>query len=395
MANSLHEFDVVIVGGGVVGACAAAVLAKSFDKIALIDNSELPDWQSQQDFGLRVSAVNLASSALLDEVGVWEKVNAMRAYPYISMSVWEQASTTAIQFNASDSAHEQLGTIVENQVLLLALNEQLKSLDNVVRFDHVSLADFSTIGEHTVLAELDDGTKLTAKLLIGADGQQSKVRNLLGIGFERTEYDQVGLVCTVQTEHNHEQTAWQCFTEFGPLALLPLSEQCCSVVWSVPSERGRELIDLPENEFNKQISIAFEHRLGRLKVVSARRSFPLLGAQADKYIDDRVVLVGDAAHVVHPLAGLGLNLGLEDVRELATLLSISKRPLGSLRVLRQYERARKSENQIMQRSLESIDHLFRGEHLGLKVARAVGVNLSDKLPPLKLFFMQRALGIPL
>lgn len=395
MANSLHEFDIVIVGGGIVGACAAAVLAKTYEKIALINNSEPPVWNPQQEFGLRVSAINLASSTLLNKAGVWDRVNAMRAYPYLSMSVWEQASTAAIQFNASDTTQDKLGTIVENQVLLFALNEQLSDLANVTRFDQVSLENLTTIGEHAVLAELEGGVKLTAKLLIGADGQQSQVRNSMGIALQRHDYDQVGLVCTVKTERDHEHTAWQCFTEFGPLALLPLSEHCCSVVWSVPSERGQMLLNLSDDEFNKQICLAFEHRLGRLTTVSARRSFALLGAQADKYIGDRVALVGDAAHVVHPLAGLGLNLGLEDVQALATALTSSKRPLGSQRVLRQYERARKSENHIMQKSLESIDYLFRSEGSALKLARAVGVNLSDKLPPLKLLFMQRALGIPL
>ena len=394
MANTLHDFDIVIVGGGIVGCCAAAMLAKSFNQIALIDNSETPTWQPQQAFGLRVSAINLASRTLLDDIDVWEKIMAMRAYPYRSMSVWEQASATSIRFEANDTGHDQLGAIVENQVMLYALNDQLKHVNNVTCFNGVSLADLSTIGEHTVFAELDDGTRLTAKLLIGADGQRSQVRACMGIDFERTEYDQVGIVCTVEVELSHEQTAWQCFTEQGPLALLPLSEQYCSVVWSVPTGRGEEILNLSDDEFDKEISLAFEHRLGRIKVASARRSFPLLGAQAEKYIDNRVVLVGDAAHVIHPLAGLGLNLGLEDVQQLATALATSNRELGSQRVLRQYERARKSENRIMQKSLESIDYLFRGERVEHKFARAVGVGLSDKLPPLKSLFMQRALGIP-
>lgn len=394
MAKSPFEFDIIIVGGGIVGACAAALLAKTCGRVALIDNSDAPVWNAQQEFGLRVSAVNLASSQLLDEVGVWEKITAMRAYSYLSMSVWEQASTTAIDFMASDTTHEKLGTIVENQVILYALNQQLSDLSNVTRFA-ASLETLTAITEHAVLAELDDDTKLTAKLVIGADGQQSQVRDSIGIPFKRTEYDQVGVVCTVKTEHSHQQTAWQCFTREGPLALLPLSAHYCSVVWSVSVEQGQFLSSLSEDEFNREITLAFEHRLGRLEVVSARRSFPLSGAQADRYIDDRIVLVGDAAHAVHPLAGLGLNLGLEDVRFLVDTISSSKRPLGSQRVLRQYERARMSENQIMQRSLESIDQLFRAERPAMKFARSMGVNMSDKIIPLKLLFMQRALGVPL
>ena len=266
---------------------------------------------------------------------------------------------------------------------------------NIVRFQPQSLQELSMVGDRAILAELESGEKLSASLLIGADGQRSKVRSNIGIERCVNDYRQDGLVCNVSTELPHQNTAWQCFTTHGPLALLPLQKQLCSVVWSVSQERCAELLDLDEDQFNDQISLAFEYKLGNMRLASDRKSFKLHGAQAQRYIDHRVALVGDAAHVIHPLAGLGLNLGLEDVTCLNTLLTTSSRPLGSKRVLRMYERERKSKNMIMLNSLEAIDKLFRSQHSVVKTLRTVGVNLTDKLLPIKLLFMQRAMGLPI
>lgn len=394
MVSEVTDFDVVVVGGGAVGVAAACKLSQQYDRIAIIDNTQHIPWQKNDDYGLRVSAINLASIKLLSQINAWDDVQMMRAFPYHSMYVWEQGADTQINFNASDTTHASLGSIVENQVLLTALNNSAQKHDNITQFSCIALKQLSAISDSSMLVELDNGDRLTAQLVIGADGQRSKVRDCIGVSSVHTDYQQLGLVCTVKTELDHQQTAWQCFTEHGPLALLPLEENTCSIVWSVPEQKSHELMALSDNEFNHQLSSAFEFKLGNLAVSSERKSFPLLGAQATQYIDHRVVLLGDAAHAVHPLAGLGLNLGLADLAHLSELLQTSDRPLGSERVLRQYERARKSENILMQRSLEMIDSLFREERQVVKQVRSIGVNMTNKALPLKMMFMRRALGVP-
>lgn len=392
--NKVSEFDIIVIGGGIVGSAAACQFANQFERVAIIDNSAFSPWQPDSSFGLRVSALNLASSKLLDELDVWSNVQAMRSFPYTSMVVWEELGNARIEFNANETAYPHLGTIVENHVLLTALNNRLKQLESVTRFDSCWLQNLTAVGDSSMLVELENGDRLSAQLVIGADGQRSKVRECMGIDTSCNVYHQAGLVCNVQTELPHNSTAWQCFTQDGPLALLPLQDTFCSVVWSVPQPRCEQLLEMPDSHFNAEISTAFAHTLGQLQVISERKSFALQGAHSNRYIGHRVVLMGDAAHVVHPLAGLGLNLGLEDVRCLSELLANSDRSLGSERILRKYERARKSENLVMQRALEAIDSLFRSEQPAIRTMRSLGVNFTNKILPLKLLFMQRAMGVP-
>ena len=394
MAGNVQEFDIVIVGGGIVGAAAACRLAQQYSRIAIVDKGVPATWLACDPFGLRVSALNLATIKLFKQIDIWQNIMSMRAYPYTSMFVWEQGGGAEIEFNAAETSHDSLGAIVENQVILAALNHALDNNKNITRFNRCSLKDCHTISDSAMLVELEDDKKLSAQLLIGADGQRSKVRDCFGIDAKQNKYQQLGLVAVIETEKPHQHTAWQCFNDEGPLALLPLSENTCSIVWSVSEERCKDLMDLNDAEFNQQITSGFEYKLGQLKVISERKSFPLSGSQAERYIDQRVVLMGDAAHVVHPLAGLGLNLGIADVAYFATLLDESNRTLGSERVLRQYERERKSENMIMQHSLEWIDKLFRGERQMTRSIRSIGVNVTNKTMPLKALFMHKALGIP-
>ncbi len=394
MIDQLTDCEIAVVGTGAVGLTAACCLAERFTKVVLIGDISIPDWRPQDDYGLRVSALNPASIELLKTLDVWQQVRSMRVCPYYSMYVWEQNTSTHIEFSSRETSHASLGAIVENQVLLAALKNKVDQCSNITCIEKTGLDNMSAISGAGMLLELGNGKRLTAELVLGADGHHSKVRDCIGASSIRTPYRQMGIVCTIATQLDHQHTAWQCFTRHGPLALLPLDENICSVVWSVPEDKCRQLMELPISQFNLELTEHFESRLGQLEVISELRSFPLQGAQSSSYIGHRAILLGDAAHVIHPLAGLGLNMGLMDAQFLSQLLNNSDRPLGSERVLRRYERARKSENILMQKSLESIDMLFR-EKRGLAMhARSVGVNFTNKLLPVKMLFMRRALGMP-
>lgn len=394
MIQSVNEYDCIVVGGGNVGSAAACSLAQAGHKVALIDQHPAPHWSPQDALNLRVTALNLASIEFLTQLDVWPRVLAMRAHPYHAMHVWEQGGGAQIDFNANETSHSQLGVIVENHVLLTALNQAIDEQPLITR--HVdSLQTCTVISEQTLLVECDNGSKLTAPLVLGADGQNSRVREMMHSDFILTDYQQRGVVAIIESDQSHQDTAWQCFGVHGPLALLPITPEQCSIVWSVPDSVCQQFETLTDDAFNQQLTNAFEHRLGDLRVVSARQSFPLRGAQAQHYIGQRMALLGDAAHIVHPLAGLGLNLGLADVICLTECIQQSDRPLGSARVLRQYEMARKADNAVMQKALEGIDHLFRSDEQILRSLRHVGVNLADRQAMLKQFFMQKALGVAL
>ena len=393
MVESVNHFDSIIIGGGNVGAAAAVSLAQQSYQVAIIDKQPATAIASTDALTARVTALNLASIDFLEQCGVWSQVLAIRATPYVSMHVWEQGGAAEISFQAKETSHNKLGVIVETAVLQTALNQSIQTHDSITHYPNSVLQQCSSVGEDMMLVECEDGTRLTAPLVLGADGQQSQLRTCMQIEFSQKDYHQRGVVAIIESEYVHQDTAWQCFTHQGPLALLPISEQHCSIVWSVPEMRCKELMDMPIADFNQQLTAAFEHKLGRLTVTSERLSFPLQGAQSARYIDHRMALLGDAAHVVHPLAGLGLNLGLADVRCLTDLIAQSDRPLGSARVLRQYELARKSDNAIIQKALEGIDQLFRSDQQLLRSARSMGVNFTNKTAALKMFFMQKALGV--
>ena len=395
MIQTVNEYDCIIVGGGNVGAATACSLAQAGHKVAIIDKKQAPQWQPEDALNLRVTALNLASIDFLTQINVWARVVAMRAHPYHSMRVWEQGGGAKIDFHANETSHSRLGVIVENHVLLTALNQEIDEQPLITRHMGCSLQSCTSITEQTLLVECDDGSKLTAPLVLGADGQNSTLREFMQADFIFTDYHQRGIVAIIESEQFHQDTAWQCFGAHGPLALLPITEQQCSIVWSVPDSFCEQLQAMPDAEFNQQLTSAFEHKLGALSVVSQRQSFPLRGAQSQHYVSHRMALLGDAAHIVHPLAGLGLNLGLADAMCLSACIKNSDRPLGSARVLRQYEMARKADNAVMQKALEGIDHLFRSEQQWVRSLRHVGVNLADSQFALKQFFMQKALGVGL
>ena len=387
----MKTVDVVIVGGGMVGATLACALAERHFQVAVVEARPPQPFDPEADWDLRVSAISRASQRIFEHLGLWPAMQAMRVSPYDRMVVWEEGGGE-IRFDAAEMAEPDLGHIIENRVIQLAAWQRLERMDGVLRCCPARLETLE-IGPEWARVGLDDGEVLQARLVVGADGARSRVRDLAGIGHSEHDYGQKGIVCLVDLERDHQYTAWQRFLPSGPLALLPLSDvRQCSIVWSADRPLADELMALDDAAFSARLQAAFGDRLGRLQVCGRRAAFPLAGRQAAHYARPRLALVGDAAHTIHPLAGQGVNLGLLDAADLAGRLQPGRDP-GAWPALRAYERARRSEDVLMMRAMEGFRYLFGNDLTPLRLLRGAGLALADRLPALKQAFMRQALGL--
>lgn len=346
----------------------------------------------------RVSALSLGSQRFLDELGAWKSIQTS---PYKKMFVWDSSSQGKIEFNCSDVQQPALGFIVEDQLIKNALLEKLKEKNNVEIVAPITL-------EKLIFAEKDTGYQLKAcghdkdvsinsqcNLIIAADGAQSWVREQAEIKTTITDYQHKAITATVTTELPHQQTAWQCFSPEGPLAFLPLEDSHqCSIVWSIENTYADELLALNDNDFQNKLTSIFANKLGNITLASPRAAFPLKMHHAKNYVLPHLALAGDAAHTLHPLAGQGVNLGLQDAACLASIILSAfekNRDYSSLMILRKYERERKSENTIMLRTVDSLKTLFASEKKWLASIRGSGLNLVNKTGVIKNFFIQYAM----
>lgn len=384
-----QQFDVVIVGGGMVGATLAVALASEPKlNIALIE-ARLPDpVQPDDSYDLRVSALTRSSETILRKLEIWSQLPAERLSAFTGMRVWENADSE-LHFNSADMGEPWLGHLLENRLLQSASLEQCQRLSNITVFSPAEPVSYSS-RELT----LDDGSILQAKLLVAADGAQSKLRQWAGINFKGQLYQQQGLVCTITTEKSHQHTAWQRFLPEGPLALLPLPDtQQCSIVWSLSSASAERLLALSESEFIAELNQACESKLGAITAVSQRAAFPLQRQHAERYIDTGLALVGDAAHIIHPLAGQGVNLGLLDAATLAEVVLQAYqhgRDIGSLHTLQKYQRQRHADNLLMQFSMDMLKQVFSSSLSPLSWLRQTGLRQVNRSALLKNLFMHQA-----
>ncbi len=398
----MQTFDIVIVGAGLVGASLACAIAQENNaqdlRIALIEAGGHAQHFEGEHFDPRVVALTQASQHLLAKIGVWSEVLQTRACAYRDMHVWDGEGTADIHFNCAEVRENHLGHIVENSVIVTALRKKIAEHSNITVIQPAKIVNLVRTG--TVHIELDNGELITTNLLIAADGAQSKVRELAEFETREWDYGHKAIVTTVQTELPHQATAWQRFMRTGPLAFLPLSttnqKHFCSIVWSAETELADELMQLNDAEFCARLGFAFEHKLGKIIHAAERFAIPLRQRHAKTYIQPNIVLVGDAAHNIHPLAGQGVNLGLLDVVALAQEIERAldrKIPLSDFSILRRYQRQRLAGNLIMMSAMEAFKRLFGSESLMLTWLRNSGMRKLNSLTELKKIIVKAAMGL--
>lgn len=409
------DFDVVIVGAGMVGASLACALAKTGLRLAVLDSHAIDTGIRSSSafddlpFDPRVSAITPASQEFFKSLHVWDAITARRYSPYTDMHVWEADGTGSIHFSAADIHAEVLGHIIENSVILTALHEKLLQQENLTLLAPVSLqelhsamtAENGSPGRVGLL--LADDRQLSTRLLVAADGANSRVRELAGFQTREWDYEHHAIVTTVRTEQPHQQTAIQRFMDEGVLAFLPLShrgsgddQRHCSIVWSVLPDYAQRLMALDDKEFVQALEGAIESRLGTIAHVDKRYSFPLRQRHASSYVQEGIALIGDAAHTIHPLAGQGVNLGLLDASALANEICQAHavgRDFADLRTLRRYQRRRIGHNLRMMWLMEGFKHLFADQPLPLRWLRNAGMSGLDGMGPVKNRIMRSAMGI--
>lgn len=426
-----HTVDIAIVGGGMVGASMACLLGNLPLRVGLIDRAapnfdEIPFNAKQPKFDARVSAITPASKQLFSDIGIWEEIAEKRCCSYGQMQVWDADGTGSVHFSAADIEQDELGNIVENSIILAALHKKMSSVSNLQVFTLFAIENLNLIrvdGERLAQLQATDGRQVNAKLIIAADGANSKIRQLANFSTREWDYNHQALATTIRTELPHGNTALQRFMDTGPLAFLPLGrgpnqalgaapdqatgssnghalnsddQHYCSIVWSMLPEKAEQIMSLEDDEFRLQLAASMEHKLGKVEWSDQRFTFPLHQKHAVDYVSDNVALVGDAAHSIHPLAGQGVNLGLQDVRVLAEELQraiAAGREPSDATVLRRFQRRRIGHNLGMMWLMEGFKHLFAEQALPTRWLRNFGMSSVDSIPFIKNQLARRAMGL--
>ncbi len=403
-----HDYDVLIVGGGVAGLAFAGLLREFLRgrreplRIGVLESRAPVCPAADEGPGLRVFAIAPAGREVLEACGGWSALPPGMAAPYERMRVWQSGSTPfgagSIGFDAADSGAPDLGHIVDHDCLRHGLWNALEVPDGgPVDLLVASPPTGLETGPGAMTVRLADGTDLGARLLVGADGANSWVRTQLELPTTGRDYGQLALVGHVSSERPHQRTAWQCFTPGGPVALLPLADGRSSIVWSCFEAEAREIQALPDDAFGARLTAATGRVLGDLRPTTPRLALPLAARHTHRYTGARFALIGDAAHQIHPLAGQGINLGLLDVEALARtlanhLLRTRRADPGDALVLRRYERWRKGANLLTMTAMEGLHRVFTSDSTALTRLAAAGLGAVDRLPAVKRLLMAQAAG---
>lgn len=392
----MQSVDVAIVGGGMVGLALACGLQGSGLRVAVLEQNTPVPVDDNAPPQLRVSAINAASEKLLTRLGVWSAIVARRASCYHGMEVWEKDSFGRIAFDDRSMGYSHLGHIVENGVIHQALWHKAQQCADVTLTVPAQLQQVAW-GENEAFISLQDGSMLTARLVVGADGANSWLRNKADIPLTSWDYHHHALVATIRTAEPHQAVARQVFHGDSILAFLPLADShLCSIVWSMLPEQAQQMQNASEEAFNQALCVAFDNRLGLCNVESERQVYPLTGRYARQFAGHRLALVGDAAHTIHPLAGQGVNLGFMDAAELISELKrlhAQGKDIGQHMYLRRYERSRKHSAALMLAGMQGFRELFAGENPTKKLLRDIGLKLADTLPGVKPQLLRQAMGL--
>jgi 2-octaprenyl-3-methyl-6-methoxy-1,4-benzoquinol hydroxylase len=388
----MNQFDCVVVGGGMVGAASALSLAELGLKIAIIEKSAPKDFTPEQAFDLRVSAISIASEQLLKQLDVWQQLQQWRMCPYERLGVWESEQSYT-EFNATDIKQTHLGHIIENRLIQLTLWQKLQQHSNITLLCPETLM---SIEQSTTDVELTLSTSIIkAKVVIGADGANSYVRKLMNIGTTGWDYAQSAMLINVKTEKVQQNITWQQFLPSGPLAMLPMPGNYASLVWYHDKDEIKRLSALSDRHLTQEIMQHFPERLGKVDVIN-KAAFPLTRRHANQYQKGRVLLIGDAAHTINPMAGQGVNLGFKDVKALQHVIA---KAIGNgeswhePQVLRRYQQQRRTDNLLMMTTMDALYLSFSHISPLAKLARNAGLMMVDKLPNIKNKALAYACGI--
>ena len=394
----MRKQEILISGGGMIGLTAACAMAQAGFQVTLVESQ--PHWQPAlpeltDPIDLRVVALNQNSQTLLAKVGIWASVENSRYCAYQHMRVWDSIADGQIHFSAADSLLDHLGYIIEQKVLLGALWQGIRRHPNIRIIDGCQITALQS-SPHEVTVQCSNGLTLSGALLIVAEGAQSPLRQLLGIETHAKSYDQTAIVATVRSTQSHQYTAVQRFAPDGPLAWLPLSDPyLTSIVWTTSPENAKRLCDLSQEEFNQALMRESAHELGILTVNSDRKMFPLQHQHAEVYGRTRCVLVGDAAHTIHPLAGQGVNCGFRDLQCLLDSVNAAaqrERDIGSDKVIQHYQRNAKWANQMTLTTMSLFNKSFGTQHPWISSIRNASLNRVNQSQRWKRLFIRIAQG---
>ena len=386
-------YDVAIVGGGLVGNTLACALGSNGYTVAVIEARE-PGPEPDDTLSPRVSAITRASERILRALEVWSRIPEDHIGTFRQMHVWDLPGRGEIRFDSAEIAEPSLGYIVENHRLQHALAQRLMEIDSITTYRPATLKEL-WINRSSAILNLDHA-RVEARLVVGADGSQSRVRQLAGIDAKQGDYGQRAVVSIVSCAKGHQETAWQRFFDTGPLAVLPMSGDNACIVWSTSPEHAESLTAMPTGMFDEMLNGGLEGKLDTLSSVGPRQSFPLRWLQSNEYVRPRLALIGDAAHTIHPLAGQGVNLGMYDAGVLSQVMTQATergRNFFELPVLRRYERWRRGHNLMMHAAMNGFFWLFASAVPGIEILRNAGLAATNKLDPVKRLIMRHASGL--
>ena len=384
----MKEFDVIVIGGGMVGLAFAIELSQKKNCSLAVVEPNTSNPSINKSFHTRVSAITSSSEAYLKSLNIWGDIK--RKQVFVATKVWDQNSHGRLNFHAKDENMEHLGHIIENDLIQSALFSAIDK--NKIEYINAKLSNLKKT-DSGYEVNLDNQVSLSCRLLVGADGARSQIRTLSAIEVTERDYQQKAIIANIVSEKPFQQTTWQRFLSDSIIALLPLSENQASIVWSCKNHLADELIKLDRDKFNQSLSETVEYRFGKLALESDRQVFPLIERSAKDYTMPNLALIGDAAHNIHPLAGQGVNLGFSDAKELnLQLLTNSDKVLGDFSVLRKYARARRLDNELMAKTMTGLDWIYKQNNEPLRWLRGFGMNVIDETPILKSFFQKQALG---